>query len=532
MGICSKKDTNIALITEGKDALKSLMSEGMGKLDEMANIKTDMLSGLNKFNLGAIDLLPKGVSLQEELLKLSGATNPLSYAAVVKGITEQFGDVVSDLSTIITAAGDGSSSTICSLIDDIETKEIPVTDPNTGITTVTKVADNLPKKANVPKTPPAPPEPAPKTDTLTVEAEAAATIAFDNSLVSIVSGVNTVLKKYELQNFGGSNYLCSPFLWAIKDSIYEKGGEGSVDNSSASFFKRKPTINREEAEVRYNDYAAQILIITNNPSKAPDLESRKKIIWDRFVSLYSDYERIWNTTGITTYSGGEAGLVAFIKKSFDSNSSSSKETKATAIAEVEEVKAVIPEEATVAVVKPPIIPEVEAKELEEIVELTGEQEVVPGAMSSSPKRDPVTGRILVDKPEEALNTKIKYNADEWKAIRRGKLKFIHVVTKTSFNAETQEEYDRCLRVYNGGQGGKTEGSSGIYPYGNNIIEVKITIFRKSSNKIYDRELYRYGYAPAQQKRWDRRLEDGSIRDLVEGYGGDWSQVSALISSGT
>ena len=94
MGICSKKDTNIALITEGKDALKSLMSEGMGKLDEMANIKTDMLSGLNKFNLGAIDLLPKGVSLQEELLKLSGATNPLSYAAVVKGITEQFGEVV------------------------------------------------------------------------------------------------------------------------------------------------------------------------------------------------------------------------------------------------------------------------------------------------------------------------------------------------------------------------------------------------------------------------------------------------------
>jgi len=399
-----------------------------------------------------------------------------------------------------------SPDTLCNTVENIETKDILQTDPQTGVTSIVKVADNLPKEPEVPKAPPAPPVPAPTTDNTKNNQTGGAGAAFLYTQGMVRKSIETILKGLDLSG----SYHFDAWWWAYKDLIWEKGGEGSFDTSQNPFWykKKEPKIDGEEAEKRYKIYVEAYKKKNNKDPKNLTLQDRKVRIWDYITKTYTKQERYFNKGEATTYAN-EEGLIKWIKETFAEAEASLKEKKSSDIVEIQEVKKEEPkpEGAVIAESKPVETPKEDVKEIEEVSELTGTQTVT-----------------------NSKGNVITYNADEWLAGKpKQQIQFRHKQTKSMFFAFDQKMFDAKVRVYNTK---KTE----TYKWSNDSVgsrpagawNIAVITFDRTKGVVRERIVWSYGNPPKRQAKWDTDYESGATNKLVSEVGGDWNEIEAMI----
>jgi len=498
MGICSKKDADIAFITEGKDKLKSLMNGGIAALNDMESAQKDLKEGFDSLIEKASAELPEALNLQKELLSLTTVNNPGEFAKIISEIKSNFGEAVGDLdeqlSKISPSMGGGISdllsggipsisfSSICENLPDIEVKEQEITDPTTGKTEIKKVKDVIPEEPIVPKEVPEASEPAPSTDTTEIE-------AYDNAFMVYMAAKGTVedrIKKTLTDYDVMIPSVYEAFHWSFRNAIYGKCGR-DLDNDANNFtWETGLRFIKIDAEKFYKVFKSALKAKSGSDTAFATIDDRTEIMWANLAKYYIHYEKEYGV--VTKPYDGEQGLIAWCNKWFD-NIDAKQETPQK---KQEEFKKVAEQEAPVLV---------------------------------EPSPDPVPAPLTGIQTKVYLGNKITYNADTV-TTKADSATYKVKSTKTWFRAYSQIEYDTMLRV------AQTHQSElATFPARIGSTEVVIMYKHKRRNSISRMTIDRYGLNPRAEINWNEKKNSPPFKSRLSELGVkvDYSSGSGVYS---
>jgi len=479
MGICSKKDSDISFITEGKDKLKSLMNGGIAALNDMESAQKDIKAGFDSLIAKAESMLPDPMSLQKRIQSLISSGNSTEFAKGLAKIKEDFGEAVTDLDDQLSKlspelanfAGSIPSisfESICGKLPDIEVKEQEITDPTTGKTETKKVKDVIPKEPVVPKEEPKPSEPAPSTDTKEIE-------AFDNAFTVFMAAKNNledrtkkVLTDYDVM----IPSVYESFQWSFRNGIYEKCGR-DLDNDSNNFiWETGLKFIKIDAEKFYNVFKKALKDKSGQETAFPTIDNRTEKLWSDLVKYYNHYSKYSSNLG--NY-GGEQGLIEFCNKWFDNNDEKQ---------------------------------EAPQKKQEEFKQVAEQEAPILAEPSPDPSPKPLTG----EQTKYYLGKKILYDAD----LVNTKVDSATYKLKSSgtwFRAYNQKEYDSMLRV------AKTHNSELVTLAARiGTTELVVLYKHKRRNSISRMVVDHQGLSPRAKENWKARTESIEFKSRLSKLG--------------
>jgi len=261
--------------------------------------------------------------------------------------------------------GDGlpkiSKETMCNAIDNVEVKDVEETDPQTGIASIIKKADVLPKEPSPPTVVPAAPPPAPVTKTENKKTFGGAQVAEAMTQKSLKDTAIKTSIKYGIDE---TRYAIM-YLWIYREMLYRKAGKGSVDDYITSKYQwlwaNPLTIDKKEATIRWKEWQVASAKAKNKEVSTTTIDQKVDKLWPTLVKIYSESERSINKRYGTEYAG-EQGWIKFLKDSYVKYNKSTENKAATKIQVEAETPAVQTVGSQVTAAPPTLIPDTTTKE--------------------------------------------------------------------------------------------------------------------------------------------------------------------------
>ena len=372
-----------------------------------------------------------------------------------------------------------SKETMCNAIDNVEVKDTVKTDPQTGIQSIIKIADTLPKEPELPKVEPAPPVPPPTTESKEKDVLGGASVGFASAQKTIRNALGRTMKKANLVTDEYTNM----WFWIYREGFYKNSSEVSQDASNnPGPWKRVMPIGREDVEKSWDRFKnAYADAVKDDKYRSKTLDSRIEKVRSVFIKQYTNDEALFNGNG--SIYGGEKGLNAWFEFKLEQSRANGLEIQASKVKEVEQEKAPAPAPNAIANVKTEEPVKITQKEAEKELDLSAGE--LKGTQT----------HVFGDRPDLTVT----YNADEVKLINPDGGTWKLNSDGTTFSALDQTEYDLKIRV------AKNKETATTTRTRSNGTSEFIAYYVDRGN-VYVFVIEKYGLDAKKQAAWDKKKQ--------------------------